>query len=168
MPIGGIQLLVLAVISVLGSRIQNLRLILMIMVCMVSLLGMVLAHSLSQSNSYGRLVGIWLATILACNIPLSLSLIASNVGGFTKKTTVAAMLFIAYCVGNIVGPQFFLSSQAPVYQVRCIQSIISRRWLCLTLTAVLDWYQGGSCGSVVLYVLSGGFVCLLLRGEQAP
>lgn len=32
-----------------------------------------------------------------------LSLISSNIAGYTKKTTVAAMYLIAYCVGNIIG-----------------------------------------------------------------
>jgi hypothetical protein len=47
-----------------------------------------------------------------------LSLISSNVGGFTKRSVISATLFVAYCVGNIIGPQFFLASQEPKYQVR--------------------------------------------------
>ena len=35
----------------------------------------------------------------------------------TKKSTVSAMLFIAYCIGNIVGPQFYLASEEPTYDV---------------------------------------------------
>jgi ACS family allantoate permease-like MFS transporter len=30
-------------------------------------------------------------------------MISSNVAGYTKKTTVAAMYLIGYCVGNIIG-----------------------------------------------------------------
>lgn len=32
-----------------------------------------------------------------------LSLIATNVAGYTKKTTVAAIYLISYCAGNIIG-----------------------------------------------------------------
>lgn len=35
--------------------------------------------------------------------------------GHTKKVTVNAMIFITYCVSNIVAPQFFLATQAPLY-----------------------------------------------------
>ena len=63
------------------------------------------------------MTGLCLGAVFAANIPLSLSLITSNVGGFTKKSTVSAMLFIAYCVGNIVGPQFYLTSEEPTYEV---------------------------------------------------
>ena len=118
MPIGAIQLVVLGIVSILSSHIPNVRLILMISVCCIALLGMCLVYALDPSQKYGRLAGIWLATVSASNLPLSLSLIASNVGGFTKKATVSAMLFIAYCVGNIIGPQFFLASEAPTYPVR--------------------------------------------------
>jgi ACS family allantoate permease-like MFS transporter len=46
---------------------------------------------------------------------MCLSLISSNIAGFTKKATASVMFFIAYCVGQIITPQLFLSSQAPTY-----------------------------------------------------
>ena len=33
----------------------------------------------------------------------------SNVAGATKKSCMAAAIFVAYCVGNIVGPQLIKS-----------------------------------------------------------
>lgn len=33
----------------------------------------------------------------------------SNVAGATKKSCMAAAIFVAYCVGNIVGPQLVKS-----------------------------------------------------------
>ncbi|KAL6400859.1 major facilitator superfamily transporter [Ilyonectria robusta] len=39
----------------------------------------------------------------------------SNVAGRTKKTVTATVLFIAYCVGNAVGAQMFVASDAPKY-----------------------------------------------------
>ena len=45
-----------------------------------------------------------------------MSLITANTGGSTKLTTVNALFFISYCVGNIIGPFAFKSSEAPVYQ----------------------------------------------------
>ena len=44
---------------------------------------------------------------------------ASNVGGYTKRTTATAFVFLAYCIGNIVGPHGFLGSEAPIYQTGC-------------------------------------------------
>lgn len=45
-----------------------------------------------------------------------MSLIMANTGGSTKRTSVNAIFFISYCVGNIVGPFAFKSAEAPVYQ----------------------------------------------------
>lgn len=44
-----------------------------------------------------------------------LASIASNVAGHTKKITVNAIFLIGYCVGNLIGPQTFVESQAPNY-----------------------------------------------------
>ncbi|KAJ5488434.1 hypothetical protein N7453_011888 [Penicillium expansum] len=46
---------------------------------------------------------------------LTSGLISLNVAGFTKKSTVSALMFAAYCIGNIAGPQFFLPSEEPLY-----------------------------------------------------
>lgn len=39
----------------------------------------------------------------------------ANVAGHTKKITVNALIFVAYCTASIIGPQIFLSSEAPNY-----------------------------------------------------
>lgn len=40
-------------------------------------------------------------------------------GGYTKRVTATAFVFLAYCIGNIIGPHAFLASEAPVYQTGC-------------------------------------------------
>lgn len=65
---------------------------------------------------------------------------ASNVGGYTKRTTATAFVFLAYCVGNIVGPHAFLGSEAPVYQTGCkliIGCIAGQAAIALVLRYVL-------------------------------
>ena len=47
---------------------------------------------------------------------MCMSLITANTGGSTKRTTVNALFFISYCVGNIIGPFAFKSSEAPGYR----------------------------------------------------
>ncbi|KAL4749988.1 hypothetical protein BDW72DRAFT_213748 [Aspergillus terricola var. indicus] len=39
----------------------------------------------------------------------------SNVAGRTKKTVISTVLFVAYCVGNAVGAQMMVPSDAPKY-----------------------------------------------------
>jgi hypothetical protein len=63
------------------------------------------------------MVGLTLAVVYAINLPISLSIVTSNVAGFSKKSVVSALVFVSYCVGNMVGPQFFLTSEEPSYPV---------------------------------------------------
>ncbi|KAL2430458.1 putative transporter [Exophiala dermatitidis] len=113
MPVGAAQLVFLLLTSGLASIIPSSRLVLMIFNTISSMVGMIMVYELK--GRAGRMGGLCLAAVFACNIPLSLSLISSNVGGFTKRSVASATLFVAYCVGNIIGPQFFLASQKPRY-----------------------------------------------------
>lgn len=48
---------------------------------------------------------------------ISLSLITSNTGGQSKKMIVSGMIWFGACIGNIAGPFFYKSSQAPSYHM---------------------------------------------------
>jgi hypothetical protein len=48
-----------------------------------------------------------------------MSIIASNVAGYTKRTTVNAVMFMGNCAGNITGPFLFFPGEAPGYEVSC-------------------------------------------------
>ena len=68
-----------------------------------AIIGMVLIVALPLSNNSGRLAGYYLTQASPTPFVALLSLLASNVAGYTKKTTVAAMYLIGYCIGNIIG-----------------------------------------------------------------
>lgn len=46
---------------------------------------------------------------------VSLGMNSANTAGHTKKVTMNAVVFAAYCISNIIGPQFFKASQSPLY-----------------------------------------------------
>lgn len=48
---------------------------------------------------------------------ISLSLITSNTGGQSKKMIVSGMIWFGACVGNIAGPFFYKTEQAPSYHL---------------------------------------------------
>lgn len=66
-------------------------------------LGIILIVALPLENNVGRLVGYYFTQAFPTSFVALLSLISSNVAGYTKKTTVAAVYLIGYCVGNIIG-----------------------------------------------------------------
>lgn len=117
MPSGGIQLGAMILSSILAAYTKIPRTIIMVFMTIVSLVGIVMVYALPSEQKWSRLGGSWITTTYVATTPLQLSLITSNVGGFTKRSTVSGMLFVAYCVGNIAGPQFYSTDQAPRYSV---------------------------------------------------
>ncbi|PWY74344.1 MFS general substrate transporter [Aspergillus heteromorphus CBS 117.55] len=104
------------VVSTLGSTyLPNTRTIWMTICSAIALVGAVVIRQVDNSHIWARYSGYCLLSAYTANFPLLLSLNASNIAGITKKTTVNAMCFIAYCTGNIIGPQLFFADQAPSY-----------------------------------------------------
>lgn len=127
MPQGAAQIVFLLITSVTATFIPSSRILGMIFNTIVSVVGLLLIWKLNPAEQVGRMVGLSLAVVYAINLPISLSIVTSNVAGFSKKSVTSALLFIAYCVGNIVGPQFFLASEEPSYPVS--MSILSHELL---------------------------------------
>lgn len=69
----------------------------------IAILGVILLIALPDAARTGKLVGYYLTLAGTTPFVALLSLISSNIAGYTKKTTVAAMFLIFYCVGNIIG-----------------------------------------------------------------
>ncbi|EED14772.1 allantoate permease, putative [Talaromyces stipitatus ATCC 10500] len=137
MPSGAAQLIFLLLTSTIATFVRSTRIIMMIANCLVALIGFLLVYRLDPDARVAKMTGLCLGAVFAANIPLSLSLITSNVAGMTKKSTVSAMLFIAYCVGNIVGPQFYLASEEPTYDTGMRSAIAG---ICLGILSLVGLY----------------------------
>ncbi|KGB75365.2 hypothetical protein CNBG_1203 [Cryptococcus deuterogattii R265] len=75
-----------------------------------------LGFLLAPANAYvGRLICFYLTGSYQASFVLSLSLITSNTGGQSKKMIVSGMIWLGACVGNIAGPFFYKTNQAPKY-----------------------------------------------------
>ena len=124
MPTAAFQLLWVILASLAANKLVKARCLIIAGLQIISLAGSVMVYAIPTSHKWGRLAGLWLFPAFAAGLPLSLSLIASNVAGYTKKTTVSAVLFIAYCTGNIIGPQLFFEYEAPRYESGFIAIIV--------------------------------------------
>jgi len=165
MPVGVCQMVFLILTSGLASIIPSSRILLMILNTVTALVGMVMVYTLHGRGS--RMTGLCLTSVFAANIPLSLSLVSSNVGGFTKRSVISATVFIAYCVGNIVGPQFFLASQEPRYQVRQFHFILSVGVLFrAAANTSTDWSYRVALRAGIWCALSHWPIRLLYLGES--
>ena len=69
----------------------------------------------NKATQVGLLISYYIVLSFWAAQTLSMALLSRNVAGQTKKATVVAMNFIAWCVGNAIGPQVFLTRDAPRY-----------------------------------------------------
>ncbi|KAK7705742.1 hypothetical protein SLS57_009942 [Botryosphaeria dothidea] len=102
----------------------NSRCITMIVANTICILGAALLVGLPDSNKWGRLVALWLCYFQGLGFSMSLTMISSNISGYTKKQLTGAMMFTGYCVGNIIGPQTFKDSEAPGYHSAYIAMLV--------------------------------------------
>ncbi|CAI7666354.1 unnamed protein product [Penicillium palitans] len=115
LPASAFQLATVLLSAILSSTIRKSRLINLVFIFLMAMAGILMVKLLPPSDKLSRLAGFWLVMAVSPAFPLMLSLAASNIAGFTKKSTVMAMIFLGYCAGNLAGPQFFISEEAPNY-----------------------------------------------------
>ncbi|KAI5922343.1 allantoate permease [Camillea tinctor] len=115
-PGGAIQFLALIIGGWVCSRWpRGSRCPTMIVANTICIIGAALLVKLPNENKWGRLVALWLCFFQGLGFSMSLTMISSNIAGSTKKQLTAAILFVGYCVGNIIGPQTFRDTEAPYY-----------------------------------------------------
>ncbi|KAL5360571.1 major facilitator superfamily domain-containing protein [Aspergillus floccosus] len=119
-----------------GERFHA-RSICMIVANSICIIGAGLLVGLPDSNKWGRLVALWLCYFQGLGFSMSLTIVSSNIAGYTKKQVTGALLFTGYCVGNIIGPQTFQSSEAPRYHSAYIAMLVG---YAVKLTAITILY----------------------------
>ncbi|KAL9109039.1 MAG: hypothetical protein Q9227_006279 [Pyrenula ochraceoflavens] len=137
-PGGAVEVVSLIVCGYLGARYGQ-RLLISMSGMVLALLGMILIVALPLSNNSGRLAGYYLTQASPTPFVALLGLIATNVAGYTKKTTVAALYLIAYCVGNIIGPQTFRPKDAPRYKPAEITIIVCDILCLMDILFIWTW-----------------------------
>ncbi|CAF3491966.1 unnamed protein product [Fusarium graminearum] len=120
-PMGAFQVLWILSGTFIASRVKNCRTIIMAVYLIPTIIGVCLLWKMDREHhKVGVLFGYYIVGGFVCSLVLAMQMPAGNLGGYTKRMTASAMVFIAYCVGNIVGPHAFLGSEAPLYQTGCI------------------------------------------------
>ncbi|CAJ2508529.1 Uu.00g135550.m01.CDS01 [Anthostomella pinea] len=123
----------------LAGRFRSMNCILLALVILPPVIGSALIGSRDKIPHGASLFGYFLLSTGPAGLPLLLSLVQSNYRGVTKKMTMTAMLFIAYCAGNIVGPQLFKEEEEPTYDT-AFRAIMICYALAIGLVAVLRVY----------------------------
>ncbi|KAK1657224.1 major facilitator superfamily domain-containing protein [Colletotrichum godetiae] len=89
----------------------------LVVVCglVVGMVAIVLLYTLPVDDYSARLWALcWSHFYLGLYI-VGLDMHSANTAGHNKKVTTNAIVFVTYCISNIIGPQFFKAAQAPLY-----------------------------------------------------
>lgn len=151
MPSGAIQFVVCTGAAFFASSYENARLLTMFTCLVPTLAGVVGMWVLPQTNPYGRLTCLWITFTYTASWTLSMSIVTANTAGHTKKSTSAAILLIGYCLGNFIGPFFFLNDQAPRYElgVGMMLTCIAIQMLCILSLYLLFLFRNRKRASQV-------------------
>lgn len=134
MPPGAIEFVGCPLLAFIAQRL-NSRLLVACFATAIAVIGTcMLAFCEGNAKEYG---GFSLWFVAPLGMICTLSLVSSNVAGHTKKTTVNALLLIAYCVGNLIGPQTFLAKEAPGYNTAIICIVT---FTCVSLVTLIALY----------------------------
>ncbi|ESZ92444.1 hypothetical protein SBOR_7161 [Sclerotinia borealis F-4128] len=136
LPSSLISFLTILTTGYLASTYRNIITLLIPTMLLFPILGSALMNWAPLDSL--KLTGFYSIGFAHGTIPLTMSLIGANTRGTTKKMTMSACMFVAYCVGNMLGPQLFLESEAPYYSTAFV--------------AILGFYCAAACTAVGLRV----------------
>lgn len=132
-PLGGLCVFSTILTGYLASKIPNIRILMLIICCLPVIAGCAMIWRSTWSHRPATPVaGYSITGVFGAVVGLIISVGMSNVAGATKKSFMAAAIFVAYCVGNIVGPQLIKSQTKArhypelwlgliIWYVRCVE-----------------------------------------------
>ncbi|KAK0727706.1 putative allantoate permease [Lasiosphaeria miniovina] len=133
----------------LAGRYRQANCLLLAAAVLPCVVGSALIYARDSTSRGVQMLGYFLLSAGPAAMPLALSLVQVNYRGVTKKMTATALLFVAYCAGNIAGPQLFRSSEAPLYATAfrtimvCYALVVV---LALALRVYLKWVNARRAG----------------------
>ncbi|KAF3399967.1 hypothetical protein F1880_007995 [Penicillium rolfsii] len=110
-PVGGICVIFIPLCGYISAVVPNTRIPMLITCCLPVIAGCVMIWKSHWGYQPAvPVIGYALTGFFGPVVSLIITVGASNVAGATKKTIMAATVFVAYTVGNIIGPQLVKSN----------------------------------------------------------
>ncbi|KAI0749976.1 major facilitator superfamily domain-containing protein [Daedaleopsis nitida] len=99
------------------SKRYNQKILLAIIYTLPNIIGTIvfLTVPTSDSTKVGLLISFYLTMAFGAVSVLNLAVMSNNIAGRTKQVVASSLVFIAWAVGNAVGPQVFRANDAPRY-----------------------------------------------------
>ncbi|POR35550.1 Putative transporter [Tolypocladium paradoxum] len=137
-PLGGLCFIVILLTGYLGSKFNNIRILMLIVTCLPVIAGCAIIWKSEWSyHAAAPVVGYSITGFFGGTVSLIITIGMSNVAGHTKKSFMAATIFVAYCVGNIVGPQLVWSQTKSEHYPALWLGLIICYIICIAAAVVL-------------------------------
>ncbi|KAF9891125.1 hypothetical protein FE257_005061 [Aspergillus nanangensis] len=122
-PFGVIQIVAIIGGGWLATRYQRKGLVI-VGFAAIAAVGTLLMLVVPRDQKGVLLFGYYLVSCLAAITPLVYAWEAQNTAGDTKRKCTSAVVLIGMCAGNVIGPQLYSTSQAPLYRPGLIANLI--------------------------------------------
>ncbi|EXJ88140.1 hypothetical protein A1O1_05068 [Capronia coronata CBS 617.96] len=109
----------------LNDRFENKRCLFILIFLCPNIAGAFGLRFVDPAHHVGRYICYLLTGPYNAAFVMILSLQIANTAGHTKKVVTNAVLFLGYCTGNIAGPFFYKTDQAPGYNLGIWSMIVS-------------------------------------------
>ncbi|KKY33111.1 putative major facilitator superfamily transporter [Diaporthe ampelina] len=122
-PQGAFQVVWILSGTYIASHFKNQRTTVMALYNIPTIIGVSLIWRMDRTdyaNKIGVLIGYYISGSYVASLVLALQMPSANLGGYTKRTSSSALVFLAYCAGNVIGPHAFLQQESPYYRTGCI------------------------------------------------
>ncbi|TBU25211.1 MFS general substrate transporter [Dichomitus squalens] len=108
------------------SRRYNQKVLFGIIYTLPSIIGTIvfLTVPTRSDTKVGLLISFYLTMAFGAVSVLNLAIMSNNVAGRTKQVVASSLVFVAWAVGNAVGPQVFRSNDAPRYTKAFIAHLV--------------------------------------------
>lgn len=104
-------------------------------ITVIPIVGNIGIRVIPANQKWGIVVCTWLATLISPVLVIIFSLIASNIKGNTKKSTVNNMFYIFYAAAAIAAPQLWSTDESPRYRKGIITNFVCLGGLMVTFLA---------------------------------
>lgn len=121
-PLGGLCFIVILATGFLGSKFPNTRLIMLVLTCLPVIAGCAIIWKSEWSyHAPAPVIGYSITGFFGGTVSLIITVGMSNVAGHTKKSFMAATIFVAYCVGMVSHASLTFSAKklTPVIRKYC-------------------------------------------------
>ncbi|SCU79366.1 LADA_0B00188g1_1 [Lachancea dasiensis] len=138
-PSGAVSIIATLACCYLAGHVGQ-RCYIMGAVCVPSIVGAILLLALDQNHRVGKLFGVYLLNSAPAILPMIYNWNSVNTSGHTKRVSRNALTLMAFCVGNLIGPQMFKNNDAPNYtpaKIALIAQLAIAIVLCLCLRAIV-------------------------------